>query len=343
MTDFYNSLNRRNALRLLGAAGAATSFGLPAQAQAKSWAEIVEAAKKEGEVSLYSAHSLVQLNDLVARAKAELGLTVNVVRTNDAELTARVNAERESGKPICDIFVDTNVVGIKQRSQQGHIANPIGPAFDNPDYNRKERVPENTYFEINATVLTFSWNKELFPKGMKDYPDLLDPSLSGKIGIPGLVAPAYFDFYQFLEEQYGAEFITKLAALKPRVYPSALPMAQAVVSGEIAVGTSTVPLIDEMQKGAPVGWGLAPKVWGARFYGQILKNAPKPNAAQVLANLMVSKSGQEALARVTTATLPNISTAIGETKNVRHLNIAKLTPDFMNEYRAKWQKLFQPG
>lgn len=343
MNGMFHNPTRRRTLGLIGAAGAASIIGRPAFAQARPWADIVEAAKKEGEVTLYSAHSLVQLNDLTARAKAELGLTVNVVRTNDAELTARVNAERDSGKPVCDVFVDTNFVGVKQRSAQGHVANPVGPAFDNPDYDRKSRVPENSYFEINATVLTFSWNKELFPKGIKDYPDMLDPSLSGKIGIPGLVAPAYFDFYQFLEEQYGAEFITKLAALKPRVYPSALPMAQAVVSGEIAVGTSTVPLIDEAQKGAPVGWGLPPKVWGARFYGQVLKNAPKPNAAQVLANFMVSKSGQEALARVTTSALPNISTAIGETKNVRHLNVEKLTQDFMNDYRARWTKLFQPA
>ena len=336
-------LNRRQMIRLAGAAGAYGAASCAGLAQSPQWAQIVEAAKKEGAVSIYSGQGLIQLNDLATRVKNDLGITVQVVRAADAELTARVNAERDAGKAIADVFVDTNLAGIKARSKEGHVVAPVGPAFDAADYDKKARVPEGTYFECNATVLTFSWNKELLPKGIKDYPDLIDPSLMGKIGVPGLVAPAYFDFYQFLEEQYGAEFITKLGALKPRAYPGALPMGQAVVSGEIAAALSTQPLIDEIAKGAPVGWGLAPKAWGARFYGQILKVAPHPNAAQVLADYMVTRSGQEALARVNTSVLPNISTAIGNTANVRHLNLDKLTPQFMDEYREKWRKTFQPG
>ena len=343
MTGINTSLSRRDVIRLASATGALSATGGIARAQAPQWAAIVEAAKKEGTVSLYSAHSLVQLNDLTARVKKDLGITIQVVRDNDAALTARVNAERDAGKPICDILVDTNVPGVKKRAADGYVTAPVGPAFDNPAYDRKSRAPDNTYFEVNATILTFSWNKEQLPNGLKDYPDLINPALSGKIGIPALVAPAYFDFYQFLEEQYGSAFIEKLAALKPRAYPSALPMAQAVVSGEVAAAISTVPLIDEAAKGAPVGWGLAPKAWGARFYGQVLKSAPHPNAAQVLADYMITTSGQEALARVTASVLPNISTSIANTADVRHLNTEKLTPAFMDEYREKWKKMFQPG
>jgi iron(III) transport system substrate-binding protein len=343
MTQFGTGLSRRGAIRLVGAAGAYAALGGRTSAQSAAWAQVVEAAKKEGNVTIYSGQGLLQLNDLAARVKRDLGITVQVVRDIDSALTTKINAERESGRAICDVFVDTNVVGIKARSQQGHVVAPAGPAFANPVYDRKERVPESTYFEVSAAILTFSWNKELFPKGMKDYPDVLDPALAGKIGIPATLAPAFVDFYLFLEEAYGKEFLPKLAALKPRVYPSALPMAQAVVSGEIGAALSTQPLIDEIQKGAPVAWGLAPKSWGARFYGQILKVAPKPNAAQVLANYMVTQSGQEAVARLAASALPSINGAVAYTGNVRHLNLARLTPEFLSEFRERWKKLFQPG
>ncbi len=343
MKNFRKDLSRRDAIRLAGAAGTYAALGGTSFAQSSAWNQVVEAAKKEGNATIYSGQGLAQLNDLAGRVKRDFGITVQVVRDLDSALTTRVNAERDSGRAICDVFIDTNPVAIKARSQQGHLAQPSGPAFDDAVYNRKERAPDSTYFEVSAAVLTFSWNKELLPGGMKDYPDVLNPSLSGKIGIPATLAPAYVDFYLFLEEQYGKDFLPKLAALKPRIYPGALPMAQAVVSGEVGAALSTQPLIDEIQKGAPVGWGLAPKAWGSRFYGQILKNAPKPNAAQVLANYLVTKSGQEAIARLAASALPNTTGAVAYTGNVRHLDISRLTPEFLNDYRERWKKLFQPG
>jgi len=142
-----------------------------------------------------------------------------------------------------------------------------------------------------------------------------------------------------LGENFGADFVQKLAALKPRIYPGALPLAQAVVSGEIAVALHTQPLIDEAKKGAPVGWGLAPNPWGARFWGQILKRAPHPNAAQVLANFIVTQEGQEALTRIAASVLPNVKGAIATTANIRRLDTVKLTPEFVADYRQKWNAM----
>ena len=342
MQEFRQQLNRREVIRL-ACAGACVFTESPAFAQSPQWLKIVDAAKAEGMVTIYSGQGLKQLNDLAARVKKDFGVTVQVVRAVDSENATKVDAEREAGRAICDVFVDSDAAAVKLRSSRGHVVAPVGPAFDDVKYDRKSRVPEDTYFETNAAILTFSWNKELLPKGMKDYPDLLDPSLTGKIGIPAVLAPSYVDFYMFLEERYGPEFLAKLAALKPRVYNSALPMAQAVVSGEIAAALSTTSLDDEISKGAPVGWGLAPIAWGARFYGQILKVAPHPNAAQLLANYMVTQSGQEALGRLTASALPGIEGAIANTTDVRHLNLARLTPEFLVEFRLRWRKLFQPG
>jgi len=319
---------------------AGTAWAAEAGAPSQEWQRVVDAAKKEGSVTIYSGQGLDQLNDLAARFKKQYGINVQVVRAVDADLLPKVDAEFNIGRGIADVFVSADIAVVKDRNAKGYIVAPMGPAFDNPRYDKATRIPEGTYFETGAAILTFSWNKELHPKGIKDYPDILDPALAGKIGVVGVTTQSQVDFYMYLTEYYGADYVRKLAALKPRIYPGALPLGQAVVSGEIAVAVYGQPLIDEEKKGAPVGWGLAPKPWGARFWGWVLKRAPHPNAAQVLANFMVTQQGQEAVTRMAGSVLPNVKGAISTTDNVRRPDLAKLTPEFVADYREKWKSMF---
>jgi iron(III) transport system substrate-binding protein len=311
-----------------------------AQAAPAAWDKVVEAAKKEGSATIYSGQGLDQLNEFAARIKKEYGISVTVVRAVENDLWPKVQAEHDTGRGICDLFVSADLGAVKDASAKGYTLAVAGPAFDNPTYDKASRIPEGTYFEADAAILTFSWNTDLYPKGIKDYPDILDPALAGKIGVVNPVHPAMVAFYKYLEENYGPEYVTKLAALKPRIYAGALPLGQAVISGEVAAVIYGAPLIDEKKKGAPVDWGLAKKPFGARFYGQVLKSAPHPNAAQVLANYMVTQSGQEAIARSVAAVLPKVDGAIAATADVPPLDLTKLTPENVRAYQDKWKSLF---
>ena len=94
-------------------------------------------------------------------------------------------------------------------------------------------------------------------------------------------------------------------------------MAEALSSGEISAATFVQPQVDEKEAGAPVEWGLANPAWGARFQGTLLKSGPHPNAAQVLADFMITKDGQAAIARKNAAVLPDVPGAVAEIANVR--------------------------
>ena len=118
-------------------------------------------------------------------------------------------------------------------------------------------------------------------------------------------------------------------------------MAQALTSGEIEAGSFVQVLSDEKEKGAPVASGLSDTVWGARFNTAILETAPHPNAAQVLANFMVTQPGQEALARKSASVLPNISGAVTTVSKVRKQDLSMLTPDFVTSTRPTWDKLYK--
>jgi iron(III) transport system substrate-binding protein len=320
-----------------GSGGTNTAANAPAKG---SWNDVVAAAEKEGKVTIYSGQGTEQLEDLAARFEKKYPkIDAEVVRAVETDLAPKVEAEARTGKGIADIFVMTDRAWLD--ANKATFVAPRGPAFDDAAYNRAEHQFDGNYFLVDATILTFAWNTERFAGKLQDYSGLLNPALAdGKIGIVPADGAARVDFYQYLAENYGEDFLKKLAAQRPRVYPSALPMAQALSSGEIAAATMVEPQIDEKKAGAPVEWGLAQPAWGARFHGALLKSAPHPNAAQLLADFMITPEGQAAIARKAASVLPDIPGTVDETKNVRQPDPANLTPDKIRDYQAQWNELF---
>jgi iron(III) transport system substrate-binding protein len=314
----------------------------PAGISDADWDAIVTAAQEEGKVTFYSSQGLDQLNDLAGRFSDEYGIELEVVRDIDSALIPKVEAEQQTGSGIADVIAQASAAWSEQRGAEGWFIPPVGPAFDDPAYDRAANVSDNGYFTSSAAVLTFGWNTAQYPTGLTDYSDLLDPELAGgKIGVIEPAAPSIVDFWLYLEENYGEDFVIQLAAQEPKIYPSSLPMAQALTSGEISAGSFVQVLVDEQEQGAPVESGLADEVWGARFNTSILQTAPHPNAAQVLSNFIITQPGQEAIARKAASVLPDITGAVTTVDKVRVQDLAVLTPEFVAEYQAKWNDLFK--
>ena len=315
----------------------------PAGVSEEEWEAIVAAAQEEGKVTFYSAQGLDQLNDLAQRFSDEYGIELEVVRDIDSALIPKVEAEQQTGNGIADVIAQAGAAWSEQRGAEGWFVAPVGPAFDDPAYDRATNVSEDgTYFTSSAAVLTFGWNTSEYETGLTDYTDLLDPELAGgRIGVIEPAAPSIVDFWLYLEEQYGEEFVTELAAQEPKIYPSSLPMAQALTSGEISAASFVQVMSDEKEQGAPVDSGLADEVWGARFNTSILETAPHPNAAQVLANFIVTQPGQEAIARKAASVLPDVEGAVTTVDKVRVQDLAVLTPEFVADYQADWNSQFK--
>jgi iron(III) transport system substrate-binding protein len=318
----------------------------PAPAEGGDWDAVVDAANDEGAVTIYSGQGLDQLNDMATRFESQYpDINVEVVRGVESDLAPRVEAENQTGNGIADIFVSASEPWVQTHAEMDWFVEPVGPNFSESEYNAGELLHEGGAFETNAAILTFGWNTELYPDGLEDYPDLLDPDLRGSIGVPEPTAPSFVDFYLYLEEHYGEDFLEDLAAQEPRIYPSALPMAEALSAGEIGAATFVQVLVDEKEAGAPVDSGLAPEeVWGARFFGMIQETAPHPNAAQLLADFMISSEGQEALSRKNASVLPDIvdeGLAVAFIDDVRRQDLEQLTPEAVADFQAEWNSLFR--
>jgi iron(III) transport system substrate-binding protein len=294
-------------------------------------------------VTIYSSQGLDQLNDFGKKFEARYGIPVTIVRGVDGDNLAKITAEKETGKGIADVWVSASQPVIEAKAKEGGWFVPAtGPDFDTVAYDKAKHYKPGDYFEVGAAILTFGWNTQSYEKGIKDYPDLLDPALAGgKIGVVEPSAASFVDFYNYLTETYGPDYVQKLAAQKPRIYPSSLPMAQALTSGEIDAATFVQVLSDEKEQGAPVDSGLAEKAWGARFYGMVVKTAPHPNAAQLLADFLVTPEGQGAVQRKASTVLKDVPGAVTDNSTVRVQDLAALTPEKVAAYQTEWNAMFK--
>lgn len=315
----------------------------PSEPVSGSWDDVVAAANNEGKVTIYSTQAAPRLAALeTAFEKAYPAIDLEVVRGVDSDLLSKIDAESKSGKGIGDLAVITDVSWMNTVKDTDKATKPIGPSFDNPDYRRDTSIVSDKYFLEGAVILGFGWNTDLLPGGVSSPADLLAPELKGKVGIVSpSTSPTYLDFYSHIEKYYGGrEYLEKLADQNPRIYPSNQPLAQALASGEIAAGLMADPMLASKESGAPVEWSAGEHIWGARWYGLTLGSSPHPNAAQVLADFMVTRPGQEAASVGYSSVLPDIEGSIANAQEVPDQNTEVTTGDGAARYRDELEALF---
>jgi iron(III) transport system substrate-binding protein len=225
--------------------------------------------------------------------------------------------------------------------KNGWVADAVGPDLYKKAYVRKVFAKPGKAFIVGAALLGLGWNTNQYSAGLKDYPDLLDTKLDGRVGVinPSRV-PAIVDWYHWVEERYGANYLPRLAKQKPKIYTSSLPMTQAVAAGEIAAGAFVAAnAIDLKAQGAPIGFKIVKNPWNAPWYAMILKKAPHPNAVQVVMNFMVTKEGQSLVSKNTVGVVPGATNTTYAPPRIQKLST--LTPKKIDEFQKYWEGLFQ--
>jgi iron(III) transport system substrate-binding protein len=192
---------------------------------------------------------------------------------------------------------------------------------------------------VGTAVLGYGWNTQQVPRPLTGFTDLLDPSLRGRIGVLRPGSPAAIDWYLWAQERFGSDFLTKLAAQKPRIYVSTVPMQQALGSGEIAAGSFIGTSIkDLIAQGAPITFKLPSRPWNTPYYAMILKKAAHPAAAQLLADYLLSREGQAIINKDAGAVLKNVPDTLYVAPRV--VKLSELTPQKITAFQAKWNELF---
>jgi iron(III) transport system substrate-binding protein len=314
----------------------------PGEATPVEWEQLVADAREEGSVVLYTAQNPESLEDTAREFEARYGISVTVNRNIDSVTATQVAAEFDSGNHTADVWVTATQPHVLDAVDKGWVVPAVGPSLFADAYDRETLARPGDAAIVGAAVLGMAWNTQAHEGELKDIPDLLEPALKGRIGIPEPAAASFVDWYLWLEETYGEDILEDLAAQEPKIYASSLPMLQAVASGELAA-SPFVPgtALDLKEQGAPLEF-LVPggeQAWNAPFWGMVLDGAPHPAAAQLLIDYLVTREGQASSQHLSGAILPDVPEAF--TVEPREQDLEALTPAKVAEFQKRWNELFR--
>ena len=293
------SASRRRVLQLGAALGASAVWPLRA-ARAASDPAVVEAAKKEGSVSLYSSASTGPSNAIAEAFKKKYGIAVSVYRAGSADVATRVQSEESANRQQADAL-------IIEEPALGLIVQYLA-AYDSPERGRIDaayKAPQSTL--IRMYMAQIGWNSSAVKPGTApaDWKDLLDPKWKGRFGsLDPHVTATTLAWQVLMEKLYGPGFIQQFGANQPKLYASTNAMSQAIVSGEIDLGlTNSFGVIQMAETGAPMA-GIVPKstvLFGGNV--AVFAKAPHPNAGRLFVDFACSAEGQSII-NVAGATIP---------------------------------------
>lgn len=266
---------------------------------------LVEAAKAEGQVVLYSAITETGSMDAIVAAFGEAYPGVTLSWTSAGGLSqrrARFLAEAEAAQPAADIITDVSKGFFADAFAKGYLV-PLDEVVE----GFSGTWPKDLQWGSDAGqtgVLTFSpfgfaYNSQQVPAELvpTTWEDLAKPEYKGHIQIKDINASANTaDHFQFLRETLGDELFAAFAAnLNPTpLHADAQIMAQELAAGGAWVMPQAQPnVIDTIaQTGAPVASVVPDTVGGTQYSIGVAANAPHPNAAALFAYWSFSPGGQ---------------------------------------------------
>jgi len=261
--------------------------------------KLLEAARKEGEVILYTTHIVDQIVRPLIKGFQGVapGVQVKYVRADGLALVVRVTNEGRAGRVQSDVWC--MVDGVQALLQGGFATEfEVAQAASLP---AALVDPNKRWVATNVGVRSAAYNTQLIAAehAPRSYQDLLNPRFKGKMvwnpksmtGAWGFISTVI----KGMGEERGMAYLRALA--KQDIVP--LPIAiravlDRVIAGEYAIGlemNNTHAAISAAQ-GAPVKWVPLNPVSETLQVAGVTKGAPHPNAARLFIDFMVSKAGQ---------------------------------------------------
>ncbi|MDO8691844.1 MAG: extracellular solute-binding protein [Dehalococcoidia bacterium] len=271
---------------------AATPAALtPAQVRA----QLYEAAKKEGQVMIYSSGTSAEM-DLYRKAftKSYPGIEVQEYLGTTEQIIEKMLTEYKAGRVNAD-FVRVSLETWARVGQEG-----LAEKWDPPEKVNylASAVDPNGYFVLSDSVIhVMSYNTQLVPANAvpKSYQDLLNPIFKGKLGLEQAAYSWFAQRMQIWGTDKAVEYARKLAQQQPKFVSGHTALVDAVLSGEIwaAVNVYQNRVVGQQAKGAPVKW-VADEPTGAEPSGSgLVKGAPHPNAGKLFLDWRLSPEGLE--------------------------------------------------
>ena len=293
---------QRAARRILMLWALAALFAGSAFAQMAPWEkDLYEAAKKEKELTIYTAHYNTEEAARLCGAfeKKYPGIKCNFVRTTAQVAFQRLQQDIDAKTPVASVFSSTDVSHYPDLKKRGLLLaykpHNLAEMVDSlKQYNDKDGF----YNVTAAALMLISYNTSLVTEkdAPKNWPDLLDPKWKGKVSIGHPAFSGYVGTWVVLMRKlYGWDYFEKLEKNQPQIGRSVNDTVTMLNSKEraVAAGPEATTLLSR-DKGNPLA--VVYPTDGALLMvspSGIPKNAPSPNAAKLYMEFLLSKEAGE--------------------------------------------------
>jgi iron(III) transport system substrate-binding protein len=275
----------------------AAALGLPASAGAQNdadWQQVVDAAKKEGKLVIYTATLGSPYHKTVVKAfEDKYGIRVDMLEARASEVRERVRIEQAAGRFVGDVHHNgstTTWLMMRDGNLQPHGAIPNARNIVAPFEADEMRIPA----EVISYAVMVNRNLVKPADEPKSWKDLLDPRWTGKIlsdDYRALGGGAVF--FVVMHDTFGKEFHEKLAVQKPVFARDIANSERRVARGEFPIYIPFSLQDYNQLKSLPIK-PIVPTEGRpyVRFDLATLKNAPHPNAARVFMNFYLEPAQQ---------------------------------------------------
>jgi iron(III) transport system substrate-binding protein len=268
-------------------------------ASAQITPELIEAAKKEGEVMFYGAITINSSKAIGDAFEKKYGIKLHHWRGDATELINRSLAEARAGKPAFDVTLGNEVVMTALDEKK------LFATFDPPGakgYPKQFRDPDNrmTPWRVLPYGINFNYQIVKAEEAPKTWEELLAPKWKGKFGManPGIHVTT-LQFVLNLEKLLGPKWLKVVegwAKQEPRLGRSLADTIQPLTTGEVPVAVGYIK--DKYQYPGPIEYVRMNKYLASLSFVAINRQAPHPNAARLFTEFFVGPEAQRTFGNI---------------------------------------------
>jgi iron(III) transport system substrate-binding protein len=319
-------------------------FVSPAMAQD---AKLVEAAKKEGgKAVLYGSLETPVVEAVVAAFRKKTGLSAEYWRASAMSVMNRSMSEYRAGSPLYDVVLN-NTDPLLIMANEGMIAK-----YDSPT---AAKYPKDQVDPRLGPISRYGIVGVLYHKGLvkpedapKSIEDLVNPKYKGKLVMadPTLHVTTIqwlASLHRIMPKERTEKFIRDLAAMKPTLVESMLPVSERVATGEIPIGITFVKYAYTAgKKGAPLDYVRVERMLGDGHFAVLSNKAPRPSAGKAFIDYYLDDESMKILAQSGEfANREGIYPPLSGADKIQYVQMEVLDAKSFEEKKKEFGKIFR--
>lgn len=259
--------------------------------------DLIEGAKKEGELLYYTAMPQAETNVIVRKFMEKYPfIRAKFFYNPTNELLVRILAELRANKLPADVIQIGGVLAEVVR-QNGGMGEYVSPELEGIPDELKD--PKGHWGSSYIQTNVIAYNTRLV-KGKdipKSYQDLLNPKWKGKMAFARNEVKWLIAQLGIMGEEKGLRYMRQLAEQDLKLFPSKVTVMTMLAAGEVSIAVNSLAdLLEKMkQAGASVDWVAVNPVHTTVIPIFVAKNPSHPNAAKLFVNFVLSKEGAMAI------------------------------------------------